>query len=79
MSSSEVFLRGPRSGYPPGHTEITSAGGTGRGLHSLWMIRHLPGNPYAEFTFAQEHIWALDAAQQGWLPPAATVAGENLP
>jgi 5-deoxy-glucuronate isomerase len=37
-------------------------------MYYLWMIRHLPGNPYTGFTFAEEHTWALDPAQQGWRP-----------
>jgi 5-deoxy-glucuronate isomerase len=37
-------------------------------MYYLWMIRHLPGNPYTGFTFAEAHAWTLDAAQQGWRP-----------
>lgn len=52
---------------PPGrdHAQVSAPG---YGMYYLWMIRHLPGNPYTGFTFAPEHQWTLDAAQQGWRP-----------
>jgi 5-deoxy-glucuronate isomerase len=52
---------------PPGldHAQVSAPG---YGMYYLWMIRHLPGNPYTGFTFAEEHRWTLDASQQGWLP-----------
>lgn len=52
---------------PPGgdHAQVSAPG---YGMYYLWMIRHLPGNPYTGFTFAEEHTWALDPAQQGWRP-----------
>lgn len=58
---------------PPGldHAQVSAPG---YGMYYLWMIRHLPGNPYSGFTFAEEHRWTLDAAQQGWLPPAVPVS-----
>lgn len=58
---------------PPGldHAQVSAPG---YGMYYLWTIRHLPGNPYSGFTFAEEHKWALDPAQQGWLPPAPPVA-----
>lgn len=54
---------------PPGrdHAQVSAPG---YGMYYLWMIRHLPGNPYTGFTFSPEHAWTLDPAQQGWLPPA---------
>ena len=54
---------------PPGldHAQVSAPG---YGIYYLWMIRHLPGNPYTGFTFAEEHRWTLDPAQQGWMPPA---------
>lgn len=54
---------------PPGldHAQVSAPG---YGMYYLWFIRHLPGNPYTGFTFAAEHEWALDQAQQGWIPPA---------
>ncbi|MBI4625608.1 MAG: 5-deoxy-glucuronate isomerase [Verrucomicrobia bacterium] len=53
---------------PPGldHAQVSAPG---YGMFYLWMIRHLPGNPYTGFTFAEEHKWTLDPAQQGWMPP----------
>jgi 5-deoxy-glucuronate isomerase len=52
---------------PPGrdHAQVSAPG---YGMYYLWMIRHLPNNPYTGFTFAEEHTWTLDAAQQGWRP-----------
>jgi 5-deoxy-glucuronate isomerase len=54
---------------PPGrdHAQVSAPG---YGMYYLWMIRHLPGNPYTGFTFAEEHQWTLDPAQQGWRPTA---------
>ncbi|HVU15430.1 MAG TPA: 5-deoxy-glucuronate isomerase [Candidatus Didemnitutus sp.] len=45
------------------HAQVSAPG---YGMYYLWMIRHLPGNPYTGFTFAEEHKWTLDPAQQGW-------------
>lgn len=52
---------------PPGrdHAQVSAPG---YGMYYLWMIRHLPGNPYTGFTFAEEHAWTLDSEQQGWRP-----------
>jgi 5-deoxy-glucuronate isomerase len=52
---------------PPGrdHAQVSAPG---YGMYYLWMIRHLPGNPYTGFTFATEHQWTLDPARQGWRP-----------
>lgn len=52
---------------PPGrdHAQVSAPG---YGMYYLWMIRHLPGNPYTGFTFTEEHKWTLDASQQGWRP-----------
>ena len=44
------------------------ASAPGYGMYYLWFIRHLPGNPYTGFTYAEEHQWALDPRQQGWQP-----------
>ena len=54
---------------PPGldHAQVSAPG---YGMYYLWMIRHLPGNPYTGFTFAPEHTWTLDPAQQGWMAPS---------
>jgi 5-deoxy-glucuronate isomerase len=55
---------------PPGldHAQVSAPG---YGMYYLWLIRHLPGNPYTGFTFTEEHRWTLDPAKQGWLPPAS--------
>lgn len=45
------------------HAQVSAPG---YGMYYLWFIRHLPGNPYTGFTFAEEHKWTLDPAQQGW-------------
>jgi 5-deoxy-glucuronate isomerase len=52
---------------PPGrdHAQVSAPG---YGMYYLWMIRHLPGNPYTGFTFAKEHRWTLNPAKQGWRP-----------
>lgn len=52
---------------PPGrdHAQVSAPG---YGMYYLWMIRHLPGNPYTGFTFAADHQWTLDPAHQGWRP-----------
>jgi len=52
---------------PPGrdHAQVAAPG---YGMYYLWVIRHLPGNPYTGFTFAPEHAWALDPTRQGWIP-----------
>jgi 5-deoxy-glucuronate isomerase len=52
---------------PPGldHGQVSAPG---YGMYYLWMIRHLPGNPYTGFTFAKEHQWTLNPKKQGWKP-----------
>ncbi len=52
---------------PPGcdHAQVAAPG---YGMYYLWIIRHLPGNPYTGFTFAPEHTWTLNPEQQGWSP-----------
>jgi 5-deoxy-glucuronate isomerase len=52
---------------PPGrdHAQVSAPG---YGMYYLWMIRHLPGNPYTGFTFTADHQWTLDPARQGWRP-----------
>lgn len=58
---------------PPGldHAQVSAPG---YGMYYLWLIRHLPGNPYTGFTFTEEHRWTLDPAKQGWQPPPAPVS-----
>jgi 5-deoxy-glucuronate isomerase len=52
---------------PPGrdHAQVSAPG---YGMYYLWLIRHLPGNPYTGFTFTDDHKWTLDPAQPGWRP-----------
>ena len=45
------------------HAQVSAPG---YGMYYLWIVRHLPGNPYTGFRFDPEHAWVLDAAQQGW-------------
>lgn len=47
------------------HAQVSAPG---YGMYYLWMIRHLPGNPYTGFTFAPEHQWTLNPKKQGWKP-----------
>ena len=47
------------------HAQVSAPG---YGMYYLWLIRHLPGNPYTGFTFTEEHKWTLDPSQQGWTP-----------
>ena len=53
---------------PPGldHAQVSAPG---YAMYYLWVIRHLPGNPYSGFTFAKEHKWTLNPKRQGWIPP----------
>jgi 5-deoxy-glucuronate isomerase len=47
------------------HAQVSAPG---YGMYYLWIVRHLPGNPYRGFTFAKPHRWMLDPSQQGWQP-----------
>ena len=40
----------------------------GYGMYYVWIVRHGEQARYTGFTFAPEHQWMLDAAQQGWKP-----------
>ena len=40
----------------------------GYALWYLWLIRHLPGNPYTGFRFLPEHEWMLDKKAKIWRP-----------
>ncbi|MBN1204350.1 MAG: 5-deoxy-glucuronate isomerase [Myxococcaceae bacterium] len=50
------------------HPQVSAPG---YGMFYLWVVRHLPGNPYRGFEFTEEHRWVLDARQQGWRPGSA--------
>jgi 5-deoxy-glucuronate isomerase len=47
------------------HAQVSAPG---YGMYYIWVVRHLPGNRYTGFTFAEEHRWVLDPADQGWRP-----------
>lgn len=42
----------------------------GYGMYYIWVIRHLPGNPYRVPAFTEEHRWTLDPAARYWRPEA---------
>lgn len=48
------------------HAQVSAPG---YGMYYLWIIRHLPNNPYTGFTFTADHTWTLDPTRQGWQPP----------
>jgi 5-deoxy-glucuronate isomerase len=58
--------------FIPPNLDHAQVSAPGYGMYYLWMIRHLPGNPYTGFTFTEEHKWTLDPAQQGWQPSPST-------
>ena len=47
------------------HAQVSAPG---YGMYYLWIVRHLPGNPYRGFEFTKEHSWILDPKSQGWIP-----------
>ncbi len=47
------------------HAQVSAPG---YGMYYIWIVRHLPGNPYTGFRFDPEHEWVLDPARQGWRP-----------
>jgi 5-deoxy-glucuronate isomerase len=47
------------------HAQVSAPG---YGMYYIWVVRHLPGNRYTGFRFAEEHRWVLDPSQQGWQP-----------
>lgn len=47
------------------HPQVSAPG---YGMYYLWVVRHVPGNPYRGFEFTEEHKWLLDPQQQGWRP-----------
>ncbi|MDR3518098.1 MAG: 5-deoxy-glucuronate isomerase [Azospirillaceae bacterium] len=38
----------------------------GYGMYYIWVIRHLPGNPYTVPEFTKEHQWTLDRNAPYW-------------
>ena len=53
----------------PGGLDHSQVSAPGYGMYYLWVIRHLPGNPYRGFQFTPSHTWLLDPKRQGWQPP----------
>jgi 5-deoxy-glucuronate isomerase len=47
------------------HPQVSAPG---YGMYYLWVVRHVPGNPYRGFEFTEEHKWLLDPRTQGWRP-----------
>jgi 5-deoxy-glucuronate isomerase len=52
------------------HSQVSAPG---YGMYYLWIVRHLPQNPYLGFEFTEEHKWLLDPKNQGWAP----ISGER--
>jgi 5-deoxy-glucuronate isomerase len=48
------------------HAQVSAPG---YGMYYIWIVRHLPDNPYTGFRFDPAHEWILDPTQQGWRPP----------
>jgi 5-deoxy-glucuronate isomerase len=48
------------------HAQVSAPG---YGMYYLWVVRHLPAQPYEGFTYAPDHTWMLDPRQPGWEPP----------
>ncbi|MGH6718864.1 MAG: 5-deoxy-glucuronate isomerase [Alphaproteobacteria bacterium] len=40
----------------------------GYGMYYLWVIRHLPGNPYGVPEFTTDHRWTLERDAEVWRP-----------
>jgi 5-deoxy-glucuronate isomerase len=47
------------------HSQVSAPG---YGMYYLWVVKHLPSNPYLGFEFTAEHKWLLDPKNQGWQP-----------
>ncbi|SDS18227.1 5-deoxy-glucuronate isomerase [Opitutus sp. GAS368] len=52
----------------PGGCDHAQVSAPGYGMYYLWVVRHLPRNPYRGFTVTKAHQWLLDPHQQGWKP-----------
>lgn len=53
----------------PGGLDHAQVSAPGYGMYYLWVVRHLPGNPYKGFKVTPEYRWLLDPKNQGWAPP----------
>jgi len=47
------------------HSQVSAPG---YGMYYLWVVKHLPNDPYLGFEFTEEHRWILDPKNQGWEP-----------
>lgn len=47
------------------HSQVAAPG---YGMYYIWIVRHLPGNPYTGFKFEKEHEWVLDPNNKIWEP-----------
>jgi 5-deoxy-glucuronate isomerase len=52
----------------PGGLDHAQVSAPGYGMYYLWVVRHLPRNPYQGFKVTPEYRWLLDAKNQGWKP-----------
>lgn len=52
----------------PGGLDHAQVAAPGYGMYYLWVVRHLPAQPYRGFAFTAEHKWLLDPQRQGWTP-----------
>lgn len=55
----------------PGGLDHAQVSAPGYGMYYLWVVRHLPAQPYTGFTFTPSHSWMLDPKHQGWKPDGA--------
>lgn len=69
LGDDVVKVRDGDTIFIPSGLDHAQVSAPGYGMYYLWMIRHLPGNPYTGFTFSEEHTWTLNPARQGWMPP----------
>jgi 5-deoxy-glucuronate isomerase len=44
----------------PGGLDHAQVSAPGYGMYYLWVVRHLPKQPYTGFEFTREHEWVLD-------------------
>jgi len=47
------------------HAQVSAPG---YGMYYLWIVRHLPNDPYRGFTPTPAHEWMLNPERQGWKP-----------
>jgi 5-deoxy-glucuronate isomerase len=52
----------------PGGLDHAQVSAPGYGMYYLWVVRHLPRNPYKGFTVTPAYRWLLNPKNQGWKP-----------